>query len=77
MAAPIHIKARAIDKLPLCGFDSGTKPLAWTTKTSAPALATCWSCVDELFYQKGRALGLNGLSLADWAMIARVQGLPK
>lgn len=48
VAEKVHVKLEVQNPRPLCGFDPGTAPMAWTTSASARVLATCAACLTEV-----------------------------
>ncbi len=60
MSDPIHIKDKATQERPLCGFNPGDEPMAWTGRLSADKIATCVECVQEYLMDKCSICNGNG-----------------
>ena len=56
----IHVKSSAMQDRPLCGFDSGQEPMAWTTRESMIMMATCPECIHEVLVEKCGACAGRG-----------------
>lgn len=52
MSDLIHVKDSARQERPLCLFDAGINPMAWTTRTSAEVIADCAECLAEVLRDK-------------------------
>lgn len=56
----VHVKDSATQALPLCHFDAHDDPMAWTTRTSARAMATCPECLREVLQDACSVCGGRG-----------------
>jgi hypothetical protein len=56
----IHVKHKATDERPLCGFDPGDAPMAWTGYLSARVMATCAECLQEVLQDDCSICNGNG-----------------
>jgi hypothetical protein len=56
----VHIKDSATQDRPLCGYEPGDAPMAWTGRLSADKMATCPECVQEYLMDKCSICDGNG-----------------